>query len=301
MFLPYEQAFKTAMGGENYESETLRFLASTETTIGDIAAAIAEGKPAGFSIFALEQTKGRGGGVDKATGQVRQWFSAPGNLMLSYVIDADMDYPKEVEFTDMLAVGEIVAALVPRGRTVYKFANDILVDDCKIAGGLYLPHPFPSRAAPLASMSVGLNIVTPPPADAMRDKSVAVAGTCFADHGVDIDIPRFMRLFDAKRDELGRVHRQQGFTAILQRIGFADSAGLVTLYGRDGAPVCGYYAGFDAQQIRPDTYANFIRLRMDDGNIKALAFTDYCAAAVIRPMAAVGCYAPRPPDRGPHA
>lgn len=94
----------------------------------DLAREAFAGRP--LWVVAREQTAGRGR-------HGRAWASPPGNLHVSFAIDAPCPPPEQPKLGFMagLALVESIAAVVPSLAGLgLKWPNDVLVDDAKLAG-----------------------------------------------------------------------------------------------------------------------------------------------------------------------
>jgi len=80
-------------------------------------------------IQAHRQTAGRGR-------RGNRWASEPGNLFCSLVLplECDLSEAANLSFVAALAVGSALAPHVDPGRIAFKWPNDVLLDDRKVAG-----------------------------------------------------------------------------------------------------------------------------------------------------------------------
>ena len=105
-------------------------------------------------IMADEQTQGRGR-------QGRKWNSNKGNFTGTFIFDLDVPPFKaaELSFVTAVVVGECIKSFVPNNVDVcYKWPNDVLVDQCKIAGVLLEAHDPNQLGHTWLSIGIGLNI-----------------------------------------------------------------------------------------------------------------------------------------------
>lgn len=89
-----------------------------------------DGAPDGTVIRALRQTAGRGR-------RGRAWESRPGNLCCSMIVWPGRPVAEvaQYSFVAALALGEAIEGLLPDGVTLcYKWPNDLLLDNAKVAG-----------------------------------------------------------------------------------------------------------------------------------------------------------------------
>ncbi len=141
---------------------------STNDTARELAQGGAED---GTLVWAAEQTKGRGR-------QGRAWASPPGNLYCSLVLrpDCPLARASELSFLAALAVGGAVGGLVPPLTDLrYKWPNDVLLNERKVAGILLESAAKPDGALDFLVLGVGVNIVSSPkdaafPASSMREE-----------------------------------------------------------------------------------------------------------------------------------
>jgi len=201
----------------------------------EMDALIAKGCPDGSIVLALEQTKGRGSGD-------REWKSGAGNVLFSRSIAVlQSEYGQEMEIIAAGAVMEIVRDLLPDRDVTLKYPNDVLVDGDKICGCLVPPswdaNPGYAR---IVNLGVGVNLKTAPElADGNRATSLAKLG-------VALDIDDFMLKFESAFADILSYYRQHSdFNAVLGRLGFLDSDGMMTLRPNgSGDAVRGAYGGF---------------------------------------------------------
>jgi BirA family biotin operon repressor/biotin-[acetyl-CoA-carboxylase] ligase len=109
---------------------TLVVAGVTASTNDDAKRAAQDGAPSGAAFIADAQTKGRG-----RLG--RSWHSPAGeNLYASFVLRPALD-PKVAPLVTLaagLAVADAIAPCVAHARVALKWPNDVLIDDCKVAG-----------------------------------------------------------------------------------------------------------------------------------------------------------------------
>ncbi|MGM0561986.1 MAG: biotin--[acetyl-CoA-carboxylase] ligase, partial [Pseudomonadota bacterium] len=88
-----------------------------------------EGAEDGTLVWAQEQTKGRGR-------QGRDWSSPTGNLYLSLVLRPECEPSQAVQlgFVTALAIGDAIGAVSPPVNVTYKWPNDVLLNNGKVAG-----------------------------------------------------------------------------------------------------------------------------------------------------------------------
>jgi BirA family transcriptional regulator, biotin operon repressor / biotin---[acetyl-CoA-carboxylase] ligase len=127
----------------------------------------------GTLIWAREQTAGRGR-------DGRTWVSPPGNLYLSLVLRPDCPPARAAELSFVAAVslgaalGELLPPMVPLN---YKWPNDVLVGERKVAGILLETEGSAGSGEPLdwLVLGMGVNIATYPkdaefPATSLREE-----------------------------------------------------------------------------------------------------------------------------------
>ncbi len=129
-------------------------LPSTSDTAKALAAA---GAPHGTTVFARQQTAGRG-----RLG--RHWVSPRGNLHVSFVLRYDLPPARQgvVGFAAALAVADLVDEHLSGGdRARLKWPNDVLVEGAKVAG--ILLEADASSGTPWLVLGVGVNLRHAPP------------------------------------------------------------------------------------------------------------------------------------------
>ena len=116
------------------------------------------GAEEGTLIWAREQRSGRGRGG-------RSWHSPPGNMYCSVILRPELPAAQAVQvgFAASLAVGATVGAFVPPLTEMrYKWPNDVLVSDRKIAGILLESSMTPTHDLVWLIVGVGLNVTSTP-------------------------------------------------------------------------------------------------------------------------------------------
>ena len=117
---------------------------------------------------ATDQTSARPGDVIHAESQTagrgrlgRRWHSPPGNLYASIVAASGTVAAGEaaqLAFVAALGTGEAIAEIVPeRARLRYKWPNDVLLNDAKLAGILIESGP-----ADRMVVGIGINVASAP-------------------------------------------------------------------------------------------------------------------------------------------
>jgi BirA family biotin operon repressor/biotin-[acetyl-CoA-carboxylase] ligase len=104
-------------------------------------------------VLAERQTAGRGRGV-------RRWWSAPGALTFSLLVDVDpVRLPRErapqIALLTALAVGDALQDLAPEVPVGLKWPNDVLIGPRKVAGILIEGPP---QSAGRLVIGIGLNV-----------------------------------------------------------------------------------------------------------------------------------------------
>jgi len=117
-----------------------------------------DGAEAGTLVWALEQTAGRGR-------RGRPWASPRGNLYISLIIrpDCPPSTAAQLGFVAALAVGSGLGALLPlRDSLSYKWPNDVLLSDRKVAGILLESETRNFDRLAFLVIGVGINLATSP-------------------------------------------------------------------------------------------------------------------------------------------
>ena len=131
------------VGSTNDEAKTLAAAGALEGTL----------------VWADRQTGGRGR-------RGNRWHSPTGNLYCSLVLRpaCAAATAAQLSFVTALAVGEALSAIAPSGDVMrYKWPNDVLWADRKIAGILLESQPEPDGALDWLVIGVGVNVATHPP------------------------------------------------------------------------------------------------------------------------------------------
>lgn len=142
------------------------------STSDELRRLIAEGAPPGLVITAAEQTAGRGR-------QGRAWASPPGNLYASVLLEPAVPPARlpQLGLVAAVALGEMLAGLLPDGAVSLKWPNDVLVDGGKVAGLLV------EQEGPAAILGMGVNLAWAPPDTPYPATSLRAAGVALTPDG----------------------------------------------------------------------------------------------------------------------
>lgn len=116
------------------------------------------GGPEGTLVWALEQTAGRGR-------RGRTWVSPRGNLYVSLILRPDCSASRAAQlgFVAALAVGGALGAILPRVELLaYKWPNDVLINDRKVAGVLLETELDAAGMPRFLVAGVGVNLACSP-------------------------------------------------------------------------------------------------------------------------------------------
>jgi len=133
-------------------------LDSVTSTNAEAARLAAEGAEDGTLVWARRQTAGRGR-------QGRDWESPAGNLYLSLVLRPDcvVNRAAQLGFAAALAVGDAVGSVGPAMLEItYKWPNDVLLNDRKVAGILLESRTAGAEALDWLVLGVGVNVASHP-------------------------------------------------------------------------------------------------------------------------------------------
>jgi BirA family biotin operon repressor/biotin-[acetyl-CoA-carboxylase] ligase len=133
-------------------------LAQTGSTNEDARRLAEAGAEDGTLVWALAQTAGHGR-------RGRAWASPPGNLYCSLVLrpEVTMAAAAQLSFVACLGVGEAVGSLAPPMVPLrYKWPNDVLLDDRKIAGILLEAKGGAAGQPDYVILGVGINVASHP-------------------------------------------------------------------------------------------------------------------------------------------
>jgi BirA family transcriptional regulator, biotin operon repressor / biotin---[acetyl-CoA-carboxylase] ligase len=134
-------------------------------------------KSHGYLVQADLQTGGRGR-------YGRQWISPIGNLYFSLCLTPEVNLTKasELSFVICLAIGEALQEILPKKtKMLYKWPNDILIDDLKICGILLEASTNLKNELQGIIIGIGLNCLYFPengtlvPATSLIDRGVSAA------------------------------------------------------------------------------------------------------------------------------
>ncbi|MEM6259109.1 MAG: biotin--[acetyl-CoA-carboxylase] ligase [Planctomycetota bacterium] len=148
-------------------------------------------------IIADQQTAGRG-----RLG--RSWSSTPGASVLMSVVWPNLGKTlthDRVSLLSGLAVARAVENVLPASKARLKWPNDVILDDCKLAGVLI------EAMSSAYVIGIGLNVTR----KAITDPGIAQASTCLEEHGPTMDrlhvieilvTELIQALSDSKTDEM---------------------------------------------------------------------------------------------------
>jgi BirA family transcriptional regulator, biotin operon repressor / biotin---[acetyl-CoA-carboxylase] ligase len=131
-----------------------------------------QGAAAGTVVWALEQTTGRGR-------RGRSWSSPRGNLFASLILRpfSSAEQAAQLGFVAGLGVGDALAELAPGlGAVLYKWPNDVLVRDRKIAGILLESEMGPHENLAFVIVGIGVNLGSAPSDTEFPATSIADEG-----------------------------------------------------------------------------------------------------------------------------
>ncbi len=164
-----------------------------------------QGAPHGTVIWARRQSRGRGR-------RGRRWESPEGNLYLSLLLRPGVapGVLGQLSFVAGVAVGEALqAALGDAAAIAYKWPNDILVGDGKVAG--ILLEAVSEGGAPAASVVVGIGVNV-----ALRPGGLVQAAAALAEFVAPPPLEDLLGAIVADFDRwLGR-WRREGFAPVRQ-------------------------------------------------------------------------------------
>ena len=153
----YRLVFYDTLDSTNEEAKRLARTASEDGTL----------------VWALEQTAGRGR-------RGRAWASPPGNLYASLILrpQCPLDRAAQLGFAAALAVGDTLTSTCeqPLDRLFYKWPNDVLLHDRKVAGILLESELGEGEFPKFVVLGVGINLVSSPRETEFPATSIAEQG-----------------------------------------------------------------------------------------------------------------------------
>ena len=153
----YRLVFYDTLDSTNEEAKRLARTASEDGTL----------------VWALEQTAGRGR-------RGRAWASPPGSLYASLILrpQCPVDRAAQLGFVAALAVGDSLDATCekPLDRLSYKWPNDVLLSDRKIAGILLESELGEGEFPKFVVVGIGINLVSSPRETEFPATSIAEQG-----------------------------------------------------------------------------------------------------------------------------
>jgi len=147
-------------------------LDSVGSTMDEARARAVAGAEDGTLIWAREQTAGRGR-------MGRGWASPRGNLYFSLILRPDCPPAQAAQlgFIAAMAVGEAIGSVAPPLDVTYKWPNDVLLSDRKVAGILMESLALPDGGLDYLLLGCGVNVGTFPKDAAFPATSLRYEGT----------------------------------------------------------------------------------------------------------------------------
>lgn len=219
---------------EGYRLVALERVGSTNDEAKTLARG---GVAAGTLVWAKEQTAGRGR-------RGRLWLSPPGNLYLSLIVRPG-GAPAEAAqlgFVAALGLGEALLEVAgPALSLAYKWPNDVLVGNRKLAGILLESETGGRGAVDFVIIGIGVNLASKPENVEFPATSLALEG--FADIAPMVLLRAFVRHFDAWATRW----RQDGFAPVRSAwLGRAGGLGDDIRVRLGRATLCGRFLDLDA-------------------------------------------------------
>lgn len=164
-----------------------------------------QGAEEGTLVWARKQTKGRGR-------HGRTWTSPRGNLYLSLILrpECALAEAAQLGFVAALAVGKGIGAVAPPLLEVtYKWPNDVLVHDRKVAGLLLESKTTAEGILDWLVLGVGVNVQSHP-----EDSRFPATNLIFEGVGPDVDEAMVLQAFCRQFLTLVNRWTEDGFAPI---------------------------------------------------------------------------------------
>lgn len=172
-------------------------LNSTGSTNDDARALASRGADAGTTVWAIQQTAGRGR-------QGNSWMSEPGNLFMSMVVRPETSavVAGQLSFLTAVALARTVRELLPPSADIgLKWPNDLILNDKKAAGILLESEIGDRGRVQFIIIGIGVNIVSSPE-----------GATCLKDLGVTgVPVERVMEKLRGHLISLYNIWNNNGF------------------------------------------------------------------------------------------
>lgn len=213
-----------------------RYVEVVDSTNDALKTEAEAGAPDGTVIAAGQQTAGRGR-------YGRTWASPPGNLYVSVLLRdiGPIARAAQMSFVTAVALGNAIAALTPDDLAVrFKWPNDILANDAKIAGILLESGGSPE--SPWLVIGTGINLCHHPEGAGFRATNLAALGAT-------VTGPALIHAYLRALSEWRARWRAHGFAPV--RAGWlaaaANRGGPVTLKLADKPPREGRFVDLDEE------------------------------------------------------
>ncbi len=178
------------MTGRPVGSPSLIRYDSVASTNDEARALLDQGAADGTWVWARRQEAGRGR-------RGRNWTSPEGNLYASVLLrpDRPMVIAPQLSFVAVLAVADLVDALLPSGRAPcrVKWPNDVLIDGAKLSGILLEAGGDGAAAAVWVVVGMGVNLRHAP--TGTRQPAASLAGLGATDLEPAAALRRLMATF----------------------------------------------------------------------------------------------------------
>jgi len=152
---------------------SFRFFKELTSTMDEARNLVEQGIDEDIVVVAEIQTQGRGR-------RGRSWESLPGNLFMTYItsLECTLAEAPQLSFVACVAVGDALKPIIPPGNTItYKWPNDLLLNNKKVAGILLETINVPDSNLNTYLVACGLNIAACPadvryPTTSLQDEGI---------------------------------------------------------------------------------------------------------------------------------
>lgn len=214
----------------------------------------------GTLVWAREQQGGRGR-------QGREWASPRGNLYLSLVLRPDCEAAEAAElgFLAAVAMAEAIGSVSPPVEVTFKWPNDVLLHDRKVAGILLESRSAAGGGLEYLILGCGVNVAHFP-------RDTAYPATSMHFEGVPKEVTEVELLAAFSRHFLSWVNRwlDQGFAPVRKAwLRHAASLGERIEVRLPKETLSGIFRDIDAQ--------GYLLLELDDGQVRRVSSGDVFA------------------------
>jgi len=182
---------------------SLLYYDSLSSTMDEAYSQVLNGAPEGTIIVTTHQTDGRGR-------RGRLWESFKGNIYLTYITYCDCPLLKapQLSFVACVALGEGLRTFLSlKSSLLYKWPNDILLNEKKVGGILLEAHHLPEKNERAYLIGCGVNLIGFPSA-------ATYPATSFQKEGIQVSYEEALQKIGESLQHYISLWQKEGFAPI---------------------------------------------------------------------------------------